>query len=84
GSFRAVVTDGISIGHPCCGMHNCTVPLTNNRDNFCRFHQDEASICAITTCRNSVRPGHRTCSVSEHQELEDYRDARGKAFFQLQ
>ncbi|KAI0309790.1 hypothetical protein OF83DRAFT_1157459 [Amylostereum chailletii] len=83
-SLRAVVTDGVSIGHPCCGMHNCTKPLVNNCHHFCEDHIEEASVCAIVACNEPVRPGHRTCTQPDHISLEMYREARGKAFFQLQ
>ena len=25
--LRSVVVDGVTIGHPCCSVHNCTIPL---------------------------------------------------------
>ncbi|KAI0310124.1 hypothetical protein OF83DRAFT_1071058, partial [Amylostereum chailletii] len=84
GSIRAVVTDGVSIGHPCCAMHNCTKPLITNRHHFCADHATESALCAVIICKEPVRPGHRTCTHPNHMALEAYRDARGKAFFQLQ
>ncbi|KAI0311184.1 hypothetical protein OF83DRAFT_1069232 [Amylostereum chailletii] len=82
-SFHAVVTDGISIGHPCCKMHNCTKPLVNNRHHYCIDHQSEATICCINNCRSKARPGHRTCNNNNHAKLEEERKAQDTAFFQL-
>ncbi|KDQ58768.1 hypothetical protein JAAARDRAFT_69191 [Jaapia argillacea MUCL 33604] len=81
--LRAVVTDGIAIGHPCCMVHNCTRPLINNRHRFCEQHQDKNLDCVVTDCDAKAEPGHRTCSNSSHRELEEFRNQRGKAFFQL-
>ncbi|KAH7877019.1 uncharacterized protein C8R40DRAFT_1168942 [Lentinula edodes] len=35
-SLCAVVMDGVTIGHPCCKVHNCTQPLPNNRHQWSR------------------------------------------------
>jgi hypothetical protein len=33
--LRVIVTDGITIGHPCCGVAHCSQPLEHNKDHFC-------------------------------------------------
>ncbi|KAK6967007.1 hypothetical protein R3P38DRAFT_2512649, partial [Favolaschia claudopus] len=44
---RVVVIDGITIGHPCCGIHNCPEPLISNRHRFCYGHNHHDKICAV-------------------------------------
>ncbi|KAJ3795740.1 hypothetical protein GGU11DRAFT_836671 [Lentinula aff. detonsa] len=82
-SLRAVVTDGTAVGHYCCKVHNCTIPLANNRHHFCPMHTDRQHFCVFTDCDLPVRAGHRTCSIPEHSEYEDYRNSKSKAFFLL-
>ncbi|KAG7100133.1 hypothetical protein E1B28_001913 [Marasmius oreades] len=83
--LRAVVTDGVTIGRPCCKVHNCTHPLINNRSHYCQFHNNVLrDNCVVTSCTNKVRVGCRTCSIPEHVALEDYRNLKGKGFFLLQ
>jgi hypothetical protein len=85
GAFRGVVVDGHSIGRPCCKVHNCTHPLINNRKHFCHMHHaTESKKCVITDCSAPVEDGFRTCSNPVHREMENHRNARGQAFFQLQ
>ncbi|KAF8827032.1 hypothetical protein HHX47_DHR5000564 [Lentinula edodes] len=43
-SLCAVVTDGVTIGHPCCKVHNCTQPLPNNHHQWCQTHMDRQHI----------------------------------------
>ncbi|KAJ3731347.1 hypothetical protein DFJ43DRAFT_1155581 [Lentinula guzmanii] len=82
-SLRAVVTDGTAVGHYCCKVHNCTIPLANNRHHFCPKHMDQQHSCVFTDCDLPARIGHRTCSTPEHSRYEDYRDTKAKAFFLL-
>ncbi|KAF8158822.1 hypothetical protein BJ912DRAFT_866425 [Pholiota molesta] len=82
-SLRAVVTDGDSIGRPCCKVHNCTTPLPTNRDHFCASHADLKSQCVVTGCLSVAEIGFQTCTIAEHRAMEDTRKERGKAFFQL-
>ena len=83
GSFRAVVTDGITLGRPCCKVHNCTRPLPSNRAHFCIEHASKKKTCVVNDCRNQTPDGYQTCNIPAHRELEDRRKERGKAFFQL-
>jgi len=55
--FSVVVTDGVTIGHPCCGIHNCHEPLANNHDRFCPDSLlTHLCICTIVDCKCSVIP----------------------------
>lgn len=79
-----VVIDGVTIGHPCCGLANCKNPLQNNHDRFCPEHQYLSRVCAITGCSLPVVGGKKTCSLAEHRAVEDVHELRGQARFQLQ
>jgi hypothetical protein len=80
-----VVIDGITIGRPCCGVHNCFEPLPNNNDRFCSVHVlTHNNICVIVGCNNNVMKDRLTCAIPDHQAVENLRNDRGKARFQLQ
>ncbi|TFY56483.1 hypothetical protein EVG20_g8909 [Dentipellis fragilis] len=83
-SLHAVVTDGITIGHPCCAVHNCMWPLINNRHHYCSVHKSDTLKCVITACEACAKQGHRTCSKLDHHWVEEIWNEHGKAFFQLQ
>jgi len=78
-----VVIDGVTVGHPCCGVPRCTVPLRNNHSRFCPDHDNENQVCAVVGCSDAVMPEKRTCSHPTHQAVEDYHNTRGHARFQL-
>ena len=85
GPFRGVVVDGLTIGRPCCKVHNCTRPLISNRKHFCHKHDEtESKKCVISDCHSIVDTGFCTCSLPAHRELELYRKESGQAFFKLQ
>ncbi|KAJ4474712.1 hypothetical protein C8J55DRAFT_390910, partial [Lentinula edodes] len=77
------VMDGVTIGHPCCKVHNCTQPLPNNRHQWCQTHMDRQHMCVFAECDRPARSGHRTCSEPDHSKYEDYRNLKGKGFFLL-
>ena len=80
-----VVIDGVTVGHPCCAVHNCKVPLANSRHHrFCPIHASRGTICAVHGCELPVRPGFLTCDHEEHQKVEKIHRERGQARFQLQ
>ncbi|KAJ7176233.1 hypothetical protein C8R43DRAFT_943027 [Mycena crocata] len=45
--LHVLVVDGITIGHPCCGVHDCPEALITNRHRFCRGHDHRHHICAV-------------------------------------
>lgn len=79
-----VVIDGVTVGHPCCAIHNCKIPLANNRHRFCPTHAARDNICAVDGCEQPVTPEFRTCNQEEHQKVERIHRERGQARFQLQ
>ncbi|KAF8581706.1 hypothetical protein K439DRAFT_1647814 [Ramaria rubella] len=53
--LQGVVSDGSTIGHPCCTIHDCQVPLANSSWNiYCPAHLGYEAKCAVT-----VLPTHR-------------------------
>lgn len=82
-ALRAIITDGISIGCPCCGKHDCKNPLPSQRARFCEQHVAMDKICVVVNCDNEAHPGHRTCSDPDHRELEREGNEHHTALFQL-
>lgn len=92
---EAVVTDGLMIGHPCCAMAACPVPLANMRNRFCPSHADLHKICVVVGCESPVVEyikivdGQewctcmKTCSDPVHQRMECLSTEQSKANFQL-
>ncbi|TFK17030.1 hypothetical protein FA15DRAFT_683625 [Coprinopsis marcescibilis] len=79
----AIVSDGITIGHPCCNVAHCEEPLANCKiDRFCQRHASCNSVCAIDGCEYSISPGYKTCSDPDHCELENIQCWCNKANFQ--
>jgi hypothetical protein len=80
-----VVIDGVTVGHPCCAIHNCHQPLASSRHRFCP--QDAVkynTICAIVGCDNPIVAGSLACADPSHQDVERIHNERGQARFQLQ
>jgi hypothetical protein len=78
-----VVIDGVTVGCPCCAIHNCKVPLQNNRNCFCPDHVAQNTVCAIIGCDSPITTGSCTCSEASHQKVEQICHERGQARFQL-
>lgn len=84
GAIRSCVTDGVSIGHPCCAVHDCPNPLLSRKGaRYCMEHSAQEQQCAVLVCKASVEEGHKTCSDPEHRRLETWLDMQQKAMFQL-
>ncbi|KAG2062217.1 hypothetical protein BDR06DRAFT_986108 [Suillus hirtellus] len=69
--IQVAVCDGNTIGHPCCAVHDCKVPLMTNCHRFCPDHQDLNQRCAVDGCDEVNASGFRTCANADHQALED-------------
>ncbi|KAH6871949.1 hypothetical protein BKA70DRAFT_1484028 [Coprinopsis sp. MPI-PUGE-AT-0042] len=84
GAIRSVVVDGITIGHPCCDIHDCKEPLASNQDRYCPPHllvwKDR---CAVVGCKSNSDEGFCTCSIQEHRAFETWLNVENKAMFQL-
>ncbi|KAF7308041.1 hypothetical protein MKEN_01166400 [Mycena kentingensis (nom. inval.)] len=88
GKFCALMlssSDGITIGHPCCGVLHCPNPLKKHHDRFCEQHAYRANFCCVEGCSapSDHQHGYLTCSDPNHRELETKRKKRDKAMFQL-
>lgn len=81
--LRSAVTDGITLGHPCCGVHDCKEPLRSQRAHHCETHRDNDSKCAVIDCTNDASPKHATCENPEHRGLETSGVEAHTAMFQL-
>ncbi|KAG1838382.1 hypothetical protein DFJ58DRAFT_733873 [Suillus subalutaceus] len=81
---QVVVTDGLSMGRPCCNIFRCRNPLANNRSRFCRQHLDEGldKVCAIVDCDMPISPGWKACTLPAHQEMECLHGEKMRANFQ--
>ncbi|KAG1840446.1 hypothetical protein F4604DRAFT_1598862 [Suillus subluteus] len=84
---QAIITDGLSMGHPCCGVFRCTEPLVNNCHRFCPMHHHLHLICAINNCSQPVvadtmgKPT-KTCNDPMHQEMERLNNEAANALHQ--
>lgn len=87
GSFKAlrsVVTDGVTLGHPCCAVHDCKEPLIAKKGaRYCTLHAVRERNCAILECTQLADDGYKTCSLPAHRSLEDYKQMENRAMFQL-
>lgn len=81
--MQAAVCDGVTIGHPCCAVHDCKHPLVSHRDRYCAEHHDLNAKCAVTDCSAAHESGFRTCVDAAHRDLENAYFKKGKALFQL-
>ncbi len=81
GAMRAVVVDGITIGCPCCSVHDCQNPLPSQCARFCHTHSELNNECAVVGCHQHVTPGNQTCADPSHRTLED--PGRRSALFVL-
>lgn len=69
-SVWVAVMDGVTLGHTCCAVHNCKIPLATSQDRYCPTHRGLSIVCAIKDCSEHVLEGKRTCADPSHQEVE--------------
>ena len=75
--------DGVCIGHPRCQVYHCTERLCSPRDRHCEKHRGLDVVCAISGCDELCTDGKRTCSDPEHRGVEEEKQRRGHALFEL-
>lgn len=92
---EAPVTDGLTIGHPCCSTFTCPIPLSRSRHQFCPTHTHLHLQCRIVGCSRPVVKmsktvggkvtlhNMKTCDDPAHQEMERLNTEQSKANFQL-
>ncbi|EIN03778.1 hypothetical protein PUNSTDRAFT_77731, partial [Punctularia strigosozonata HHB-11173 SS5] len=82
--MRAVVIDGVQIGHPCCSVHDCKQPLVTQRARFCLVHDSQSKICAVVGCTASCEEPFKTCAISQHRALENDLLSRADVIMDIQ
>lgn len=75
----AGVTDGVTVGHPCCAILNCQEPLEKARDRYCPTHIACVDECAIEGCTEHTTRGFFTCVDPSHRAWEAKRRRRQKS-----
>jgi hypothetical protein len=64
---EVVVTDGVTVGRPCCAVPYCKNPLATNQHRFCSLdplHHACELICAIDGCERPVTTDGKTAAKS--------------------
>lgn len=84
GALRAVVTDGVDVGHVRCGVHDCQEPLQSQRETYCHLHKVKETLCAVVDCEAASERPFKTCSNPlVHRDLENRGEESRTALFQL-
>ncbi|KAF8575249.1 hypothetical protein K439DRAFT_1649592 [Ramaria rubella] len=69
--LQGAVSNGNTIRHPCCAIHDCKVPLENIASNlYCPVHLGYEAKCAVTVCQSLHEAGHLTCDNPNHRALD--------------
>nr|GAT55111.1 predicted protein [Mycena chlorophos] len=68
--IRGGTTDGVTIGHPCCGEKDCQGPLLSSKDRYCMAHHVLEGRCAAKGCSADAAEGHITCDIAVHRAEE--------------
>lgn len=74
--MSAAVTDGVTVGHPCCAEHECKIPLSNTHNEYCEEHQHLGRLCCVNGCTDRRENGHKTCTMTDHRQQEVIRKER--------
>jgi hypothetical protein len=82
--MRAVVMDGVTVGRPCCGVHDCKGRLLSQRARFCTEHAHFSQQCCVVGCQTNAETGFMTCTLDSHRAVEQLHLSRRSALFQLQ
>ncbi|KAI5833692.1 hypothetical protein K523DRAFT_218645, partial [Schizophyllum commune Tattone D] len=64
--FRAVVSDGVTCGYPCCSVDKCRVVLDSPKDLYCHLHAYLTEICFMRGCSAPRLPDGRSCANPDH------------------
>jgi hypothetical protein len=83
GKCQVIVTDGLTLGHPCCAIPHCQEDLQSNRHRFCKTHFAEHNFCAVIDCHKPIVQGSRMCANPDHAKIEVLKKEKNKAAFQL-
>lgn len=81
---EVVVTDGVTVGRPCCAVPHCKNPLESQRHRFCSAdpsHKQRETMCAVEGCDIPVVHDSHTgkyrkaCADPIHLKMEDMKAA---------
>ncbi|KAN0075257.1 hypothetical protein V8E55_011280 [Tylopilus felleus] len=71
---EVVVTNGVTIGRPCCAVLQCKNALESNHHRFCAAHRARESICTVEGCDQPVKKDglsvHKACNDPLHLHME--------------
>jgi hypothetical protein len=76
------ISDGITLGHACCGVFCCTEYLQSNHHHFCAQHFHKHKECAVVDCDRPVSDG-KACDNPNHQKMQTLCIAKGGSAFSL-
>ncbi|KIM76724.1 hypothetical protein PILCRDRAFT_77520 [Piloderma croceum F 1598] len=76
----AGVTDGVTMGHACCSVQDCTISLADQQDWFCTIHEDLKLKCCIYACSMPAEPRHLTCTHPSHRAFERSKEVNPALF----
>ncbi|KAF9005725.1 hypothetical protein BDZ89DRAFT_966423 [Hymenopellis radicata] len=71
GIIHGGVTDGVTLGHTCCRVKHCKVPLRSVKDWYCPEHLSLTDKCHVEGCIQLSEAPYITCNSPEHRVLED-------------
>ncbi|KAL1937345.1 hypothetical protein VTO73DRAFT_13806 [Trametes versicolor] len=84
-AVRSAVTDGVTIGHPCCGVHDCKRPLRRSKGaRYCLIHASKEHECSVIDCALPAEGGFKTCAQAAHRAMDQHYHEKNSAMFQLQ
>lgn len=77
------IIDGVTVGCPCCTVHNCKVPLENNHHHFCPQDSAQNHVSSVVGCSALTIADSHMCADLEHQEAKQLHRDWQQAHFQL-
>ena len=77
------MTDGVTLGHPCCGFHDCQNPLDKQYHKYCLAHASLNKVCAIQGCDQPALDGFASCDEATHRARDLERIVVNKAMPRL-
>ncbi|KAI0746250.1 hypothetical protein C8Q80DRAFT_1105775 [Daedaleopsis nitida] len=83
-AIRSVVTDGVTVGHPCCAVHDCKLPLVRRKGaRYCIEHAAKELECSIIGCSAPAEHKFKSCTDPAHRALDERYHMQNAAMFQL-
>ncbi|KAG2348655.1 hypothetical protein BDR05DRAFT_847308, partial [Suillus weaverae] len=73
---EVIVTNGITVGRPCCAVPQCMSPLMSNHHRYCSEHKKLKLVCTVEGCgrpvTNDSKTGksHKACNDPTHLKMD--------------